>query len=80
MYWSNFASCRPFKTHFWRKERKTGGTEEDVEDVSSYWMTLRKTEDIGNWKGEHYISHCGKKALDILQDGLLKDVRNSNEI
>jgi hypothetical protein len=25
----------------------------EEEDVSCYWMTLRKRVDIGNWKREH---------------------------
>jgi hypothetical protein len=28
-------------------------TEDEGEDVSSYWMTLRKREDTGNWKRKH---------------------------
>jgi len=27
--------------------------EDDEEDVSSYWMILRKGMDIGNWKRKH---------------------------
>jgi hypothetical protein len=32
-------------------------------DVSSYWIILRKREDIGNIKRKHYIALCGELAL-----------------
>jgi hypothetical protein len=34
------------------KRRWKGGGNED-EEVSSYWMILRKRDDTGNWKKEH---------------------------
>ena len=35
---------------------KIGGyklREDEEEDVSSYWMNVRKREDTGNWKRKH---------------------------
>lgn len=37
------------------KERKKW-REIEEEDVSSYWMTLRKRQIIGTWKRNHYIA------------------------
>jgi hypothetical protein len=48
-------------------EGKIGGYkwwEEEKEDVSSYWMTLRKREDKGNWKWKHYIALCWEFVLE----------------
>ena len=35
------------------------------EDVSSYWMTLRKREDTGSVNMEHQIALCGQLALEV---------------
>jgi hypothetical protein len=32
-------------------EGETGGRKDEEEDVSSYWMPIRKREDTGNLKG-----------------------------
>jgi hypothetical protein len=39
-------------------ERYTG-PEDEEEDVSSYWVTLREREDTGNWKRKPYIAVYG---------------------
>jgi len=38
------------------------------EDLSSYWMTLRKREDIGILNRKHYIALCGELALEETLD------------
>jgi len=30
--------------------------EDEKDDVSCYWMALRKQEDTGNWRRTHWIS------------------------
>jgi len=44
------------------------GLEGEEEGVSSYWMTLRKKKDTGNWKRKHYIALCGELALEETMD------------
>jgi hypothetical protein len=34
------------------------GREDEEENVSSYWMILRKREDTGNRKRKHWMAHC----------------------
>jgi hypothetical protein len=47
---------------------------EDEEDVSSYWIILRKRDDTGIEKRKHSIALCGELALagavDLLYDTL----------
>ena len=53
------------------KERENEGWkwwEGKEEDVSSYWITLRKLEDIVNWKRKHYIALPGELALEEAVD------------
>ena len=40
------------------------GREDEEEDVSNYWMTLRKREDNGNSKRKHQIALSGELALE----------------
>ena len=51
-----------------KKEGRIEVTEDEEEDVSSYYMTLRKGEDTGNWKIEHYMALCGELALEEATD------------
>jgi hypothetical protein len=44
------------------------GREDEEEDVSSYWMTVGKLEEIGSWKGKHLISRSGELALEEAMD------------
>jgi hypothetical protein len=37
----------------WKIEEGYTWREDEEEDISSYWMTLRKREDTGNWKRTH---------------------------
>ena len=39
-------------------------SEDEEEDVSSYWMTLRKGQDIGKWKGDHWLALYGELAME----------------
>jgi hypothetical protein len=39
-----------------------------VEEVSSYWMALRKKEDTRNWKRKHQIKHGAELALKQAKD------------
>jgi hypothetical protein len=38
--------------------------EDDREEVSSYWMILRKRVDTANLKRKHYIALCGEFTLE----------------
>jgi hypothetical protein len=38
--------------------------EEDEEDVSRYWVTLREKEGAGNLERKHKIAPCGELALE----------------
>jgi hypothetical protein len=38
------------------------------EEVSSYWVTLRKREGIGNQKKKHQIALCGELYLEEATD------------
>ena len=40
----------------------------EEEDVSSYWMILRKLEDTGNSNRKHKIALYGKLALEETMD------------
>jgi hypothetical protein len=40
------------------------------EDVSSYWMIVRKREDNGNLKRENSTARCGELALEEAKDML----------
>jgi len=42
--------------------------EDEEEGVSSYGMTLRKQEDIGNWKWKHQIGFSAGIALEEAVD------------
>jgi hypothetical protein len=48
--------------------------EDSEEDVSSYWIILRKRDDTGIEKTKHLIALCGELALtetvDLLYDRL----------
>jgi hypothetical protein len=37
-------------------EGKIGRRKDEEEDVSSYWMTLKKWEGTGNWRRKHWIA------------------------
>jgi hypothetical protein len=41
--------------------------EGEEEDVSCYWMTLRKWEDTESLKEKHCIALCGELALVVRQ-------------
>ena len=41
------------EARYWMKDRRKKWQEDEEEEVSSYWMTLRKQEDTGNWKRKH---------------------------
>jgi hypothetical protein len=43
-------------------------TEDEEEDVESYWMTLRKGEDTLVWKRKLSIALCGELALEEALD------------
>ena len=49
------------------KERQKG-QEDEEEDISSYWTTLRKQEDTGNSDKEYQISLSGELALEVAVD------------
>jgi len=42
--------------------------EDDEEDVSSYWMNLRKINDTVNWNTKHDMAHYGELALEESTD------------
>lgn len=58
--------------------------EEDEEDIRSYWMTVRKREDIVNWNSKHQISLCEELDLEEAVDmyGRLRsdDVQNGTKV
>jgi hypothetical protein len=69
--WIFFTSC--VETTVWNtllKDRHKG-REGEEEDVSSYWMTLRKAEYTGNWKWKHYTAFfvwlASKKVMVMMQ-------------
>ena len=45
-------------------------TENEKEEVGSYWNILRKREDTENWKRKHYIAICEilvlEETIDLL--------------
>ena len=45
-------------------ERKMQGREDEEEEVSSYWVTLRKREAVSPWKRKNYLALSGKFALE----------------
>jgi hypothetical protein len=44
--------------------------EDNEKDVSSFWMILRKKEDIGNWKRKRSIALCRELALQEAECGM----------
>jgi hypothetical protein len=56
------------------------GWEDQEEDVSTYWMTLRETEDTGIRKRKHEIALRGQltseQAMDLSQDRLHNEYMN----
>jgi len=46
----------------WTARQK--GHEDKKEDLSSYWMTLRKRKCCGTLKRKHYTALCGELALE----------------
>jgi hypothetical protein len=38
--------------------------DDEEEDISSYWMILRKREGTESWKQKHQIAVCGELALE----------------
>jgi hypothetical protein len=42
--------------------------EDEVEDVGSYWMTLRKGDDTLIWRRKLWIALCGELALEKALD------------
>ena len=59
MDWSHLTQELPFETCYCRTDRRAEQKwlEDEEEDVSSYWMPLRKQEGTGNWKSKHEIAH-----------------------
>ena len=52
-------------------EGKTKGgkwREDKEEEVSSYWMTLKKRGDTGNWNRKHWIALHGELAWEEAMD------------
>jgi hypothetical protein len=49
-------------------EGKFEGREDEGENVSSYWMILRKQGDIANGKRKHQITLCGEMDLEEVVD------------
>jgi len=47
------SNCGPKHVVGGRTEGKIEVRVDEEEDVSSYWMTLRKQGDIGSWKRKH---------------------------
>ena len=45
----------------WQEDDDEG----EEEDVSSYWMTLRKREGTVHWKKKHWIAVCAEQALEV---------------
>ena len=43
-------------------------TGRNEENVNSYWVTLRKRENSGNWKMKQQIAPCGELALKQAKD------------
>ena len=58
--WSHLAWKLAFKTQCQRKDRREARTGKN----SSHWMTLRKSQDSGNWKRMYYIALSGKLAVE----------------
>ena len=52
--------------------------EDEKEDVSSYWMTLRKRQDTGSWKRKHRIALRWEltleEAVDVSSDRLRNEI------
>jgi hypothetical protein len=40
------------------------GLEDEEEEVSRWWITLRKREDTGHLKKKHQITLCGELSLE----------------
>ena len=62
--WSCFAQKLPSK-HAITDITKTRSDGDEEEDVKSYWMNLRKTEDTENWKRKYQIAFGGELALEV---------------
>jgi hypothetical protein len=52
--------------------------EDEEEDVSSYWIILRKREDVGYWKRKHKIALCGEIALEVAVDLSLEKLNSES--
>jgi hypothetical protein len=50
--------------HVTEKEGRKG-REDEKEDVSIYWIALRKREGTGNWKRYQYIARCGERTVEV---------------
>jgi len=42
--------------------------QEDEEDVSIYWMTVRQREDTGNWRRKHLVEMFREIVLEEAMD------------
>jgi hypothetical protein len=51
-----------------REKEGQKGRKDEEEDVSSYWMTLRKRKDTLHCKRKHQIALCGELALEKATD------------
>jgi hypothetical protein len=58
-----------------------GKVENEEEDMSRYWVTLRKQEGTGNWKTRHKFAPCREppleEGMDQLKDRLQNDKDNA---
>jgi hypothetical protein len=52
--------------------------EDEEEDVSSYWVALRKWDYAGNWMRKRWMAFCGELSLEEAVK-LSKDRRKMNE-
>ena len=46
--WSHLVYELPFETRYWRRGREKKWREDEEEEVSSYWISLREREDTGS--------------------------------
>ena len=56
VFWNTLSKRIYKEVYRWWEDKK--------EDVSSYWLTLRKLEDAGNWKRKHKIALYEELALE----------------
>jgi hypothetical protein len=51
---------------FLEGDREQDRNEDEEEDVSSYWVALRKREGTVNGKRKNQIADCGEVALELV--------------